>query len=184
MKPITLPPGQHLIRALPTEPDPPRVPPAEWELVLTVGGGRTRRWDWTQFCALPSEAISLDLHCVEGWSVLDTQWQAVSVHRLFCGIHTSLAHTVIGSYAGYRTNLPLEDLLEMPSWLAFSFGGQALSAEHGGPARLFVPHLYLWKSVKWVHTITLVAHDEPGTYERAGLHNYGDPWRQQRRHGD
>ncbi|HEY0450857.1 molybdopterin-dependent oxidoreductase [Actinophytocola sp.] len=181
-----LPPGQVLIADLPTvgpEP-PPRIGPAEWELSLITEDGGVRRWDWAAIRALPSEQVTVDLHCVHGWSVVDTRWTGVPVATLFDGVRTTADHAVVDSYGGYTTNLPLEDLLEMPTWLVHAFDGQDLTPEQGGPARLLVPHLYLWKSVRWVRGITLSHRDQPGWYERHGYHNYGDPWREQRFSGD
>jgi DMSO/TMAO reductase YedYZ molybdopterin-dependent catalytic subunit len=182
---VQLPPGQHLVPDLPlVSTHVPAVMQDDWELTVVVDGAVERRWDWAAFRALPSERISVDLHCVSGWSVLSMSWQATPVHSLLAGVATSAEHVVVRSYAGYSANLPLEDLLEMPTWLAFARDGKDLSPEQGGPARLLVPHLYLWKSVKWVRGFELTADDRPGTRERAGFHNYGDPWRQQRSRSD
>jgi DMSO/TMAO reductase YedYZ molybdopterin-dependent catalytic subunit len=93
-------------------------------------------------------------------------------------------YALVGSYGGYTTNLPLEDLLDGQAWIAYEYDGEPLDPEHGGPARLLVPHLYLWKSAKWVRGIQLLLADEPGFWESAGYHNYGDPWREQRYWGD
>ncbi len=157
---------------------------AGWQLTLTSEDGRARSWDWAAFRSLPSVEICVDLHCVDGWSVLGSTWGATSVHELFAGVATSAPFVSVASYDNTTTNLPLEDLLEMPTWIAFSLAGRALPPDLGGPARLLVPHLYLWKSLKWVRAITLTLDDHPGTRESDGCHNYGDPWRQQRRHGD
>ena len=162
----------------------PAVTKADWTFTVATEDGRTRRWDWAAFRALPSQRISVDLHCVTGWSVLASRWEATSVHHMLCGVETSAQYVVVHSYAGHTTNVPLDDLVEMPAWLAFSRDGHELTAAEGGPARLLVPHLYLWKSLPWVSGMTLTVNDEPGTWERSGYHNYGDPWRQQRLHGD
>jgi DMSO/TMAO reductase YedYZ molybdopterin-dependent catalytic subunit len=103
---------------------------------------------------------------------------------MLCGVGTSAQYVVVHSYAGQTTNLPLDDLIEMPAWLAFSRDDHELTASEGGPARLLVPHLYLWKSLPWVSGMTLTVNDKPGTWERRGYHSYGDPWRQQRFQGD
>jgi DMSO/TMAO reductase YedYZ molybdopterin-dependent catalytic subunit len=179
---VALPPGQRVTAHLPVVASSPAtaIRRRNWELVLTAEQGRTRRWDWPALRALPSETISVDLHCVAGWSVLASTWEATSVHHLFAGLQTSARYVVVQSAGDYTANLPLEDLLEMPTWLAFGHEGQPLAAERGGPVRLLVPHLYLWKSVKWIRGLTLCVDDRPGTRERAGYHNYGDPWREQR----
>jgi DMSO/TMAO reductase YedYZ molybdopterin-dependent catalytic subunit len=179
---VQLPPGQHVVpdlREMSCHPAP-QVRVEDWDLTVSAGDRVHRRWDWAAFRALPSEQISLDLHCVTGWSVLSSAWEATSVHLLLDGISTSAQYVVVHSYTDYTVNLPLEDLTEMPTWLAFARGGHDLAPEDGGPVRLLVPHLYLWKSVKWVCGIELTGVDRPGTRERAGSHNYGDPWRQQR----
>ena len=182
---VDLPPGQYWVSEFPALPaDPPEVTKADWAFSLTTEDGRIRRWDWAAFRALPSQRISVDLHCVTGWSVLASRWEATSVHHVLCGVGTSAPYMVVHSYAGHTTNVPLEDLVEMPAWLAFSRDGHELTAAEGGPARLLVPHLYLWKSLPWVSGMTLTVNDEPGTWERMGYHNYGDPWRQQRFEGD
>src|SRR5213596_1755369 len=103
---------------------------------------------------------------------------------MFVDIKTDASHTLVHSYGGYTTNLPLEDLLDGQAWVAFEYDGDPLAAEHGGPARLLVPHLYLWKSAKWVRGLDLLLQDEPGFWEQLGYHDYGDPWREQRYQGD
>jgi len=121
---------------------------------------------------------------VTRWSKLDTTWEGVSLDTLLDGFADAASFALIQSFGGYTTNLPLEDLLNGQAWIAFHFDGEDLEPEHGGPARLLVPHLYFWKSAKWVRGITLLDHDEPGFWEGYGYHNYGDPWREQRYQGD
>jgi DMSO/TMAO reductase YedYZ molybdopterin-dependent catalytic subunit len=111
-------------------------------------------------------------------------WEGVSLDILLTDITSDASYALVSSYGGYTTNLPLADLRNQQAWIAFRFNGADLVAEHGGPARLLVPHLYLWKSAKWVRGITLLDHDEAGFWERNGYHNYGDPWREQRYSGD
>ena len=142
------------------------------------------RWDWSAFRALPAETPTVDLHCVTSWSKLATDWRGVSLDTLLDDVETTADFALITSYGGYTTNLPLEDLIDGRAWVAFEFDGEDLPAAHGGPARLLVPHLYLWKSAKWVRDITLANEDEPGFWETAGYHNYGDPWREQRYWGE
>ena len=141
-------------------------------------------WDWAAFRRLPTEDITVDLHCVTKWSKLGTGWRGVSVDTLLAGVETAAEYALARSYGGYTTNLPLADLLDGKAWIAFRYGGEDLGPEHGGPARLLVPHLYLWKSAKWLTGIDLLASDEPGFWETLGYHNYGDPWREQRYWGD
>ena len=142
------------------------------------------RWDWAGLQALPQAEPTVDLHCVTRWSKLATSWRGVSLDTLLADVETAADYVLVESYGGYTTNLPLEDLLDGQAWIAHEYDGAPLAAEHGGPARLLVPHLYLWKSAKWVRGLTLSLQDEPGFWETAGYHNYGDPWREQRYWGE
>jgi len=181
-----LPPGQYLTTDFPvlSAGPTPHVPLDQWELTIDDGTNQLRRWDWKAFRDLPTETIKVDLHCVTRWSKLGTDWEGVSVDRLLADIKTDASHALVHSYGGYTTNLPLKDLLNNQAWIAFRYEHQDLAPEHGGPARLLVPHLYLWKSAKWVRGITLMPQDKPGFWESLGYHNYGDPWREQRFWGD
>ncbi len=132
---------------------------------------------------MPHESITVDLHCVTKWSKLGTLWAGVSLDTLLSDVASSAEFVLVSAYGGYTTNLPLEDFYGK-AWVADRYDGEALSPEHGGPARLLVPHLYLWKSAKGVRDIQLLNNDEPGFWESVGYHNYGDPWRQQRYWGD
>jgi DMSO/TMAO reductase YedYZ molybdopterin-dependent catalytic subunit len=134
--------------------------------------------------ALPSETPTVDIHCVTRWSKLATSWKGVSLDTLFADVDTASDYAMIHSYGGYTTNVPMQDLLDGQAWLVHQFDGEELAPEHGGPARLLVPHLYFWKSAKWVRGIQLMLQDEPGFWETAGYHDYGDPWREQRYQGD
>ncbi|GAB4587688.1 hypothetical protein Ntsu_55200 [Nocardia sp. IFM 10818] len=134
--------------------------------------------------SLPQDRPHVDIHCVTRWSKLDTDWQGVSFDILLENVETQAEFAYITSYGGYTTNLPLADLIDGQAWIVHTYGGQDLHPEHGGPARLLVPHLYLWKSAKWVKSIQLLDHDESGFWETAGYHSYGDPWREQRYQGD
>jgi DMSO/TMAO reductase YedYZ molybdopterin-dependent catalytic subunit len=181
-----LPPGQYLVRDFPvlSAGPTPAVRLDRWELRITTETGQVHRWDWAAFRALPAEDITVDLHCVTKWSKFGTAWRGVSLDTLMSGVATSAEYALARSVGDYTTNLPLADLLDGKAWIAFSYGGADLSAEHGGPARLLVPHLYLWKSAKWIKGIELLDHDVPGFWETLGYHNYGDPWREQRYQGD
>jgi DMSO/TMAO reductase YedYZ molybdopterin-dependent catalytic subunit len=182
----TLPPGQYLVEDFPvlSAGPTPRIDPNRWELGVTNESGQRYRWSWAEFLALPSETFTVDLHCVTRWSKLGTTWQGVSIETLLADVETDAEYAFVRSYGGYTTNLPLEDLLDGQAWIAYRYDGDELEAEHGGPARLLVPHLYLWKSAKWVHEIELRPDDQPGFWETAGYHIYGDPWREQRYWGD
>jgi len=181
-----LPPGQYLVTDFPvlSAGPTPRVDTSSWKLSITSGAGLVHSWDWAEFQSLPSEEIHVDLHCVTKWSKLGTTWRGVSLDTLLAQAQTSAEYALAHCYGGYTTNLPLADLLDGQAWVAFEYDGRPLAAEHGGPARLLVPHLYLWKSAKWVRRIDLRAKDEPGFWESLGYHNYGDPWREQRYWGD
>ena len=181
-----LPPGQYLVTDFPvlSAGPTPRVDLGSWEFRITTETGQAHTWDWAAFHALPSEDITVDLHCVTKWSKLHTGWQGVSLDTLLAGVETGAGFALARSYGGYTTNLPLPDLRDGQAWIAYEYDGRALTAEHGGPARLLVPHLYLWKSAKWVTGIDLRTKDEQGFWESLGYHNYGDPWREQRYWGD
>ena len=181
-----LPPGQYLVDDFPvlSAGPTPRIDLADWELLVRTEAAQVHRWDWEAFRALPAEDVTTDLHCVTRWSKLGTSWRGVSLDTLLADVETASEYVVVGSYGGYTTNLPLEDLLDGKAWIAFAYDGEDLSPEHGGPARLLVPHLYLWKSAKWVNGLDLLTDDEPGFWEQLGYHDYGDPWREQRYQGD
>jgi len=134
--------------------------------------------------ALPAESVTVDIHCVTRWSKLDTGWRGVSLDTLLADIETEADFALAHSYGGYSTNLPLEDLLDGKAWVAYEYEGEELAPAHGGPARLLVPHLYFWKSAKWVRGLELMPQDSPGFWEQLGYHDYGDPWREQRYQGD
>jgi len=179
---LKLPPGQYLTRDFPvlSAGPTPNISLDQWEFVIDDGKSVLQRWDWKSFRDLPAENITVNLHCVTRWSKLDTSWEGVALDTLLADTKTDAGYVLARSYGGYTTNLPLKDLLNKQAWIAFRFDGKDLEPEHGGPARLLVPHLYLWKSAKWVRGITLMHQDKPGFWEGFGYHNYGDPWREQR----
>jgi DMSO/TMAO reductase YedYZ molybdopterin-dependent catalytic subunit len=181
-----VPPGQYVTADFPVlsaGPTPHR-PLESWSFSIAGEVDDPRQWTWDEFRALPSEQITKDIHCVTKWSKLDTRWEGVSVDTLLDGVETAAEFVVAFSDGGYTTNLPLEDLTGGKAWVAFGYDGAPLEPEHGGPARLLVPHLYFWKSAKWVRGLQLRSDDEPGFWEGYGYHNYGDPWREQRYAGD
>jgi DMSO/TMAO reductase YedYZ molybdopterin-dependent catalytic subunit len=181
-----LPPGQYLTRDFPvlSAGPTPRIPLDRWRFTVTDETGSAHSWSWQDLMALPSEQPTVDIHCVTKWSKLRTTWGGVSLDTLFEAVDTSAGYALVSSYGGYTTNLPLEDLLDGKAWIAYRYEGEELEPEHGGPARLLVPHLYFWKSAKWVSGIQLRDDDEPGFWESLGYHIYGDPWREQRYAGD
>jgi DMSO/TMAO reductase YedYZ molybdopterin-dependent catalytic subunit len=181
-----LPPGQYLTHDFPvlSAGPTPVIDLEDWRLDLTGPAGESGTWSWSDLMALPSEELTVDIHCVTKWSRLGTEWRGVSLDVLLEDIDTEAEFVVAHSYGGYTTNLPLEDLLDGQAWIAFEHEGDGLAPEHGGPARLLVPHLYLWKSAKWVNRIELLDVDQPGFWESLGYHEYGDPWLEQRYLGD
>jgi DMSO/TMAO reductase YedYZ molybdopterin-dependent catalytic subunit len=162
----------------------PHTPLSQWTFSITGQVETPKRWTWDEFRKLPTETITKDIHCVTKWSKLDTVWEGVSVDTLLQGVKTSAEYVMAFSDGGYTTNMPLEDITGGKAWIGFNFGGDPLAPEHGGPARLLVPHLYFWKSAKWVRGLRLMREDEPGFWEMYGYHMYGDPWREQRYSGD
>jgi DMSO/TMAO reductase YedYZ molybdopterin-dependent catalytic subunit len=184
--PRELPPGQHLtpdfpvLQAGPT----PRVDLDDWRFTIRNERGAHHEWTWAQLQGLPRERLSVDIHCVTTWSKLDTEWEGVSLDTFFESVNTKATFALIGSYGGYTTNIPVADLLGGKAWIAYGYQGEPLPAMHGGPARMLIPHLYFWKSAKWVRSIELRDDDIPGFWEGLGYHNYGDPWQEQRYAGD
>jgi DMSO/TMAO reductase YedYZ molybdopterin-dependent catalytic subunit len=183
---VKLPPGQYLTSDFPvlSAGPTPRVSLDQWEFKIDDGSEVLRRWNWKAFRELPAETITVDIHCVTRWSKLGTNWEGVSLDTIFEGVKTDAEYALVHSYGDYSTNLPLEDLMNKQAWIAFRFDDEDLAPEHGGPGRLLVPHLYFWKSAKWVRGLTLLHEDQPGFWEGLGYHNYGDPWREQRYQGD
>ena len=181
-----LPPGQYETRDFPvlSAGPTPRVELDSWSFEITTEAGVKHSWTWPQLLALPADDPVVDLHCVTKWSKFGTRWRGVSLDVLLENVETAAEYALVRAYGGYTTNLPLADLLDGKAWIAYRYDGQALAPQHGGPARLLVPHLYLWKSAKWVRGIDLLLRDEPGFWETAGYNNYGDPWREQRYWGD
>jgi DMSO/TMAO reductase YedYZ molybdopterin-dependent catalytic subunit len=181
-----LPPGQYLVDGFPvlSAGATPRTPQEEWDFSIVGEIDEPRRWTWEEFSQLPSEEITRDIHCVTKWSKLGTRWEGVSVDTLLDGVETAAEYVTAFCDGYYTTNLPLEDVTGGKGWVAFAYEGEPLEPEHGGPARLLVPHLYFWKSAKWVRGLRLTTYDFPGFWESLGYHNYGDPWREQRYWGD
>jgi len=181
-----LPPGQYLTDDFPvlSAGPTPQVPVDRWAFTVRTESGEEHAWSWTELTALPTENVTVDIHCVTRWTKLETQWRGVALDTLLEDVETAADFALVHSYGGYTTNVPLEDLLDGQAWVAFEYDGDALAAEHGGPARLLVPHLYFWKSAKWVRGLDLLPQDEPGFWEQLGYHDYGDPWREQRYQGD
>jgi DMSO/TMAO reductase YedYZ molybdopterin-dependent catalytic subunit len=181
-----LPPGQYETRDFPVlsaGPTPHRSLD-QWTFDVVGAVGEERGWTWEEFTALPRESVTVDIHCVTKWSKFDTTWTGVSVDRILEGADPRGEYLVAYCDGGYTTNLELADVTGGKAWVAYEYGGEPLEPEHGGPARLLVPHLYFWKSAKWVRGLKVVEEDDPGFWERYGYHNRGDPWKEQRYWGD
>jgi DMSO/TMAO reductase YedYZ molybdopterin-dependent catalytic subunit len=181
-----LPPGQHLTEGFPvlSAGPTPHTPLEKWTFSITQGGQAKKSWTWQEFQMLPAEAVTADIHCVTRWSKLGTQWRGVPVDTLLGQAGYDVPYVMAFCDGGYTTNLPIADVTDGQAWVAFGYDGGPLEAEHGGPARLLVPHLYFWKSAKWVRGLDLRDHDAPGFWETHGYHIYGDPWKEQRYAGD
>ena len=183
---VRVPPGQYVTRDFPvlSAGPTPHQPIESWSFEIRGEVDEPRSWTWEQFTALPSEGIKVDIHCVTKWSKLDTSWAGVSLDTLLDTVDTSAEYVLAFCDGGYTTNLPLDDVCGGKAWIVYEYEDEPLDPEHGGPARLFVPHLYFWKSAKWVRGLRLVNEDQPGFWESNGYNMYGDPWREQRYWGD
>jgi len=184
--PSRVPPGQYVTDDFPvlSAGPTPHTTLDEWTFSIVGEVNEPRRWTWDDFRALPSEEVTVDIHCVTKWSKLDTGWEGVSVDTLLEGVETSAEYVVELADGGYTTNVPLEDVTGGKAWVVFAYDDRPLEPEHGGPARLLVPHLYFWKSAKWVRGLELLSEDQPGFWETNGYHLRGDPWQEQRYWGD
>jgi DMSO/TMAO reductase YedYZ molybdopterin-dependent catalytic subunit len=184
--PSRVPPGQYVTEDFPvlSAGPTPHTPLERWSFEITGEVDKPVSWSWQEFLALPSETPTVDIHCVTKWSKLDTGWKGVSVDALLAAVSTEVKYLTAFCDGGYTTNLALADVTGGQAWVAYEFGGEPLESEHGGPARLLVPHLYFWKSAKWVRGLRLTRTDEAGFWETYGYHNHGDPWLEQRYQGD
>ena len=184
-----LPPGQYdagaawpVLNAEAT----PTIPTETWTFSITGLVEQPTTWTWDEIHALPPATYRGDIHCVTMWSKFDMTFAGVSVDTLLdvAGPAANATHVMVHSHTGYTTNLPLKDITDGQAWVVWEYDGAPLPVEHGGPARMIVPHLYFWKSAKWLSGMELMDHDEPGFWERNGYHDLGDPWREQRYQGD
>lgn len=179
-----LPPGQYEVRDFPVLSlgPTPEIDLKKWTLGVFGLVEKPITWNWQEFTALPHGDITKDIHCVTKWSKFDTVWRGVSFDVLMDTVKVvpTATHLVAHSYDGYTTNLPLEDVQGGKAFVVDSYEGEAISPEHGGPVRLLVPHLYFWKSAKWLKGLEFVDRDMPGFWETRGYHNYGDPWQEER----
>lgn len=164
----------------------PKVLPERWSITVDGLVDNPTSWNWAQAHQLPPSVYEGDIHCVTTWSKLGTSFAGVSVDTLLdaAGPRPEATHIMATSSTGYTTNLPLTDITQGKAWVVWTHEGRPLPTEHGGPVRMLVPHLYFWKSAKWISRITLADHDEQGFWERNGYHDRGDPWLEQRYQGD
>lgn len=184
-----VPPGQYETRDFPVLTAGPTQHMAleDWTLSIEVAGATLGHWRWADFEALPQTELTTDIHCVTKWSKLDTRWRGVTIDDLFAAIglrEPPTKYVMVRCDGGYSTNLEVVDLVNGRAMIATHFEGEPIPASHGGPARLLVPHLYFWKSAKWVRRIEFVQRNTPGFWESLGYHLRGDPWREQRYGGD
>jgi DMSO/TMAO reductase YedYZ molybdopterin-dependent catalytic subunit len=184
--PSRLPPGQHFTSGFPvlSAGPTPHTPLPEWSFTIDGLVKDAVSWRWQEFLALPAELITVDIHCVTKWTKLDTSWRGVSLDTLLGSVETDAQYLTAWCDGGYTTNLAVEDVADGKAWVVYEYDGGPVHPEHGGPARLMVPHLYFWKSAKWVRGLRLTPFDEPGFWETYGYHNHGDPWLEQRYQGD
>lgn len=181
-----VPPGQYLTRDFPvlSAGPTPYTPLDKWDFTIRGTVVEPVSWSWAEFQALPHEKVTVDIHCVTKWTKLDTTWSGVSLDTLLNAASGQASHALAFCDGGYTTNVPLADLRGGKAWIVDEYDGRPLDPEHGGPARLLVPHLYFWKSAKWIRGVELRSADQPGFWEMFGYHNYGDPWKEQRYQGD
>ncbi|WP_238152450.1 sulfite oxidase-like oxidoreductase [Kribbella speibonae] len=181
-----VPPGQYLTREFPvlSAGPTPYTPLDAWDFTIRGAVDKPVSWSWSEFKALPREKFTVDIHCVTKWTKLDMAWSGVSLDIFLDATPTEAAYALAFSDGGYTTNIPLADLRGGKAWIVDEYDGRPLDPEHGGPARLLVPHLYFWKSAKWIRGLDLRPTDQPGFWEMFGYHNYGDPWKEQRYDGD
>jgi DMSO/TMAO reductase YedYZ molybdopterin-dependent catalytic subunit len=177
-----LPPGQYLETGFPvlTAGPTPDVHTDTWRFRIDGMVAKQQEWTWEQFAQLPFETVPCDIHCVTKWSKLGTSFGGVSLDTLLPQAEALAAYATIWSYGGYTTNLALDDLTGGKAWVVTEHEGEPLPRQHGGPARMLVPHLYFWKSAKWVAGLRVMDHNEPGFWEMNGYHIRGDPWKEQR----
>lgn len=183
--PARLPAGQYVTERFPVLHEggvPDYGDLAGWTLRVFGQVERELTLSWPEVLELPATDLTVDIHCVTKWSKFDTAWRGVSVRTVLdlAGVRPEARHVLQHAESGYTTNVPLTDVIDRPALLAYEYDGKPLAPEHGYPLRFFVPHLYFWKSAKWLRGIELLAEDQPGFWERNGYHNYGDPFREQR----
>lgn len=183
-----LPPGQYLVTDFPvlSAGATPHTGLDRWSFTIEGLVQAPKRWSWDDFRKLPSQTFVADIHCVTKWTKLDTRWLGVTIDTLLEAVQLlpNARFVMAFSDGGYTTNIPLDEMLKGQAFVAYQFDDKDLAPEHGGPARLVVPHLYFWKSAKWVRGLRFMDRNEPGFWESLGYHMHGDPWKEERYSGD
>jgi DMSO/TMAO reductase YedYZ molybdopterin-dependent catalytic subunit len=178
------PPGQYITEDFPvlSAGPTPHIPEDRWSFTLEGLVNEKISWKWDEFLKLPFKTFIVDISCVTKWTKLDMNWEGVSVDDLleFVKLDPKAQYVTAYSHEGYTTNLPIADIVDGQAFIATKYAGRPLDPEHGGPARLVVPHLYFWKSAKWVAGLRFIEKDKAGFWESAGYHNHGDPWKEER----
>src|SRR3990172_8454681 len=183
-----VPPGQHAVSDFPvlSAGPTPRTRLDQWTFTIEGLVREPARWTWEEFLKLPAQTFVVDIHCVTKWTKLDTRWEGVSVDTLFEHVELDRQAMVVTAFCdgGFTTNMPLPDVINGQAFVAYKYDDKLLEPVHGGPARLVVPHLYFWKSAKWVRGLRLLEKDKSGFWESLGYNNHGDPWKEERYAGD
>ena len=183
-----LPPGQYLVTDFPvlSAGPTPHTPLDRWSFRIDGLVKSPVSWSWPEFQKLPTETVTVDISCVTKWTKLDTKWRGVTVDTLLKGVEVDPAGQYVMAFSdgGYTTNVPLNELINGQGFVAYEFDDKPLPPEHGGPARLVVPHLYFWKSAKWIRGLRFMDRNDPGFWESLGYHIHGDPWMEERYSGD
>ena len=180
-----LPPGQIFTSKFPVftcEPVTPTFDPQTWDFRAFGEIDRPLVWTWGEFLRLPTVTITTDIHCVTRWSKFDTTWEGVPFRHLaeLVGMRDATRHIIAHCQGGYTTNVPVEDMLRENVLLAYKYNGDWLEPDHGAPLRTLIPHLYLWKSAKFLRALEFSSVDKPGFWEVRGYHNHGDPLKEER----
>lgn len=181
-----VPPGQRLASGFPvlTYGETPIVDRADWQFRVW-GLAKEKTFSWDDFMALPQSEFTADFHCVTTWSKLDVKWVGVKVTDFMNAIEVDpkAVHIMEHCYGGYTTNIAIDDFVLEENFFAHTLFGEPLPADHGGPMRTVVPHLYAWKSAKWINGLEFLPKEDLGFWERNGYHHRGDPWKQERYSG-
>ena len=179
-----LPPGQKVVEDWPvlSYGGTPRIDLTDWRFRAIGELEKEVEFTWEQITALPKATVHCDVHCVTSWSRFDNDFEGVPINELMKQIRpkANAGAVLVHCYGGYTTNLLLSDLVREGNLLAYVHDGKPLDPEHGGPCRLLVPHLYFWKSAKWVRGFEFIPKDRPGFWEQYGYHIRGDPWKEER----